>query len=487
MNAAQHHHHHRHPGTPGGPGASAFIAAGAATVNRDDVEPSPPRRATAALLQGHRVVSPLPMTPALGGATPRSSAGSLPRASFGSANSSGGVGSYDDTTPLYARFGLSQRSDVSSTFNSSANWASGEEGGDGELRNSSSSSSNNNNNNRRSSNFSSSDFDALWLASQPSPAASARSENGEGLEDYFGSSQTSSPPALSPRSPSNDPVFQLLRATKRRRVFLGPRTGRNGGTATTTAGDATQRPAQPEPYEFWTLCDDRPPMRLSFLDLLNANVANTAHRSITVGAPPSGLAREACHGHWACYFPVCELNHVWQGLVSRLHFSAFAPAVSVHVVRGMGLLNRIGGGGDDVGFDQILRNVQHGEVSEDAAHCCAVVPWPSAADPAEMRRAGAALMAALPPSVRKPVYFCPPSGERKEENGGSGGDCRRWKMSQKEHLRASTWRIVRELAATHSGGMDDVQRWNLVLYRLDGVVWKVVPESTDGRAHEELE
>eukprot|EP00946_MAST-07B_sp_MAST-7B-sp1_P002861 g2861.t1 len=351
----------------------------------------------------------------------------------------------EDTTPLYRRFGLTQSSDNSSVLSLSMTSSS---------------------------------------AGAGTPSVEAEEEHQEQEETHDVNSVSGE---------TFDFVQALLRhaatTSKRRRVYLdepapdadAPSTGR-------PRGPAKQR-------RLWMRCDARRPILASHISLMNSHVAESGHRLLTVLGCDASVHTRAqvlsatrrdprAGGHWAAYFPICELHHVWSNLVTNVYFwgDRFAVSASVGLATSLPAVKRAERrAGARAGFDTMLGLVQSGDISEDELLCCAIVPCSHNATLGEIRRAGVSLMASLPGELKDgPVHF-------RRGGGGEGQAARRDPaVTESDHVSESVFRMCRETVADYHrmselgtecgekrkrAGVEN--RKDFVMYELSGIVWKV--------------
>lgn len=455
-----------------------------------------------------------------------------------------GDGAIDgETTPLYARFGLSQRSDnssiLSSTFASENSPPpleplAGEEGSTttiGEAL-------------IESNEVFEQNHGARAVDIDDVPARDEAALYFDDFSDEEGELLAGADPRgglaeEGPRSDGADGRLRLVerllvRAAKRpRRIYVDAPRGKNHDDGNRDGSPCTKR------RRFWIRCDGS---RLSLMDhihLMNSNVAGSGHRCLTVLGLDSKHARTeeqagagaALHEHdslcaggfWAAYFPMCELQHVWSNLVSGFYFwgDRFAKMASVRLVTSLAVVRAAqsrlsqrrrlwsskdgNGGGDEgsdkVGFDTMLRLVERGDVPEDEHLCCVTVPCSPNATLGEIRRAGVALLAALPGSYGDgPVHY--KKATRASPPGKGASPSRKLApavRAEDDHVRESILRICRETVPKHvrisslaticgrKRPRSDESEWSVVskdtrkdfvLYKLSGIVWKVCKDES---------
>ena len=471
-------------------------------------------------------MTPLPQTPLMWGGYANTTPG-VPLGGFApEARANRGDDTPEETTPLYQRFGLTQSSDNSSVMSSSLfsqNSQSmvllGNDAGD---------------------EASMMESDAMFDQHHRANAVDLGDED-EDEEAFL--NQMESPQRQDQQRLGTEPGFAfdgsssfvealLGHATKRRRVYLDD--------VTTSASDADAKDAQSATsrQSFWTQCDASRLVRIDHIALMNGDVAGSGHRALTIlGSDPSVHTKEQiaatvqhdpCAGsHWAAYFPICELQHVWSKLVSSMYFwgDRFATSASIRLVTSspavkyaQAQLNARSGdeAKEMVGFDTMLRLVQRGDVSEDELLCCAVVPCSRNATLGEIRRTGVSLMASLPGEYSDgPVHFRGGDGDEGNVLENSRGDGEKGMaktkktganlvpappplppqsvLTENDHMCESTFRMCRERIAPAYQTMsalgticgekrkreqlEEEDRKDFVLYQLSGIVWKVAKDS----------
>ena len=395
------------------------------------------------------------------------------------------------TTPLYARFNLSQRS-----HNSSLAWITDEEEEEVEV-----------------------DADAF-------DSAFATEEDEEEQEQHGNSSNHSNSsndvnndefphvlvnpelPDLGALLAGENPWQVLSRMAKHNRTMMTP----------TQKVQDLEKPGRTVPTKLWTLCDDRT-MQKHHIDLLNADVAHMGHKRVGLlcctekyetkeeaerkfqiynGERLKKRTKLSGRGYWSLYFSVTDLNGVWSALVSQCFFwgDQYASSFLLDLVtqeRSVAeykalQISRCGSASLELGFDTICKLVDRGDMDEDVLCCRLRVDLPSECRTEdELVRTGKRLLLTLPKTCRGPILFCPSEHTEKEKDSGDI-------PTQRQHEVTCTYRMCAEKVSEHVDAMslskptplktnepqfirdddsdvDGRTSEEYVLYRASGLVW----------------
>jgi hypothetical protein len=125
-------------------------------------------------------------------------------------------------------------------------------------------------------------------------------------------------------------------------------------------------------------------------------------------------------GYWVMYFPISELNNIWTGFVSQCYFwgDKYGSKISIDLIKSeselsqyitLQKMSRGTSWKDDIGFDTVSNLVDRGDIDMNCM-CCRIqiyLPTDNCKEN-EVRRTGERFLQIMPENVRGPVMFCPP-------------------------------------------------------------------------------
>ena len=351
-----------------------------------------------------------------------------------------------ETTPLYARFGLSQRSTNSSVawMSGSSNDSDNSEEDDDEAPSSDDNSNNINNSNSNNNNAAPNPF-FRSPALSPGPQTQVNAQLGQLLGE-------------------NNPWQVLNRLAKRQRTMMTPTQKVPANDSIGTTKEATQ---------LWTLVDDIT-MQKHHIDLLNADIAHMGHKRVgllcstkkynnIIDAKQQFMDEEikgiGGGGYWTLYFPVTDLNKVWSGLVSQCIFwdDSYASTYFIELVSqeknvaeytALNIARRTMPGMASanlstlppLGFDTICKLVDRGDMEEDVKCCRLRVNMPGMVEASvdELIRTGKRLLLTLPETSRGPILYC--NNDKNTIDGSSAS----YVPTERQHGTKCTYRMCAE-------------------------------------------
>ena len=213
---------------------------------------------------------------------------------------------------------------------------------------------------------------------------------------------------------------------------------------------------------FWALVDNKV-MQKHHIDLLNADVATLRHSRIgllchptkytnateanlafqedtastsftsstsfsgpslfnssSIASTGTASSTSVNHGFWAMYFPMSELNGVWSGLVSHCFFwgDHYGSKIVIDLVKSeselaqhLQKMNKGTAWKDTIGFDTVSNLIKTHAIDQQVLCCRLRVDLPRRGTELELKKTGERLLQIMPATCRGPLYFapkCPP-------------------------------------------------------------------------------